>query len=190
MGEIILITGCMFSGKTSELIKRCNTFKKEGKNVLFVKFISDTRYAEDTLVSHDQVRVPAVSVLSLDILSVDDIDVIGIDEGQFFPEIAKYSDIWANQNKVVLVSALTSDFKRNAFVSILHLIPKVDTIITSRHAKCDNCGKRASFSAKKGNQDSGQIAIGGKDLYMPVCRRCFRLNAHRSARRIAAGGDK
>ena len=99
------------------------------------------------------------------------VDVIGIDEGQFFENIDVYCDLWANfHNKKIIIAALNGDYKRKMFENITELLPKCENI-TKLTSIC-KCGEEASFTHRK-NKEQKQEIIGGKDIYEPLCRICF-----------------
>ena len=98
-------------------------------------------------------------------------DVIGIDEGQFFPDVVEWSDRAANDGKVVIISALDGTFLRTGFECILQLIPKAEKV-KKLQAICKVCNQNASFSFRTSSSQALQV-IGGVDLYKPLCRECF-----------------
>jgi len=100
-----------------------------------------------------------------------DYDVIGIDEGQFFPDIVDWYEMMANCGKMVMVAALDGTFQRKPFANILELVPLAEYVV-KLHAVCMNCFGEGSYS-KRICQEKEVEVIGGADKYMAVCRRCF-----------------
>jgi thymidine kinase len=173
-GRLELIIGNMFSGKTSELIRRINREKSINKKILVINYIGDNRYSVDSVVSHDNLKIAS---LKLDTLKLTDnmihqYDSFFIDEAQFFPDlydtVLSLVDI---HNKHVVVSGLDGDTFRNSFGEIAKLIPICDTIdkLSAYCCKCNN-GNLAPFTKKKTPNQTNLIDIGGSDKYIPVCR--------------------
>jgi thymidine kinase len=172
-GRLELIIGNMFSGKTSELIRRINREKSINKRILVVNYIGDNRYSCDSIVSHDNLKVASLKLPKLSVLTeiISDYDSFFIDEAQFFPDlfdtVISLVDI---HNKNVVVSGLDGDIYRNAFGEITKLIPICDTVdkLSAYCCKCNN-GNLAPFTRKKTN-NTCVVDIGSSDKYIPVCR--------------------
>lgn len=173
-GYLELILGCMFSGKTTYLVntynKLYNTF-----NIKVINYSGDTRYHSTMLSTHDKVMIPCVFTNKLSDVCEEkyltNIDVILINEGQFFPDL--YDTVYnlvEVHKKQVYVCGLDGDFKRTKFGSILDLIPISDNFI-KLFAKCDSCGEKALFSKRLTNEND-QVVIGSTN-YIPVCRSCY-----------------
>jgi thymidine kinase len=101
-----------------------------------------------------------------------DVDVIGIDEGQFFDDIIEFSELWANKGKIIIIAGLDGTFQRKPFGKITELIPLCETVIKLK-AICSICFKDASFSKKLDIKEKDVIDVGGKDKYISVCREHF-----------------
>ena len=175
-GKLELIIGNMFSGKTSELIRRINKEKSINKRILVINYIDDNRYSTDKIVSHDNIKFDCIKVKLLNEIKVDfnDYDSFFIDEGQFFTDLYQFVVLLVDINhKHVVVSGLDGDSYRNVFGDIIKLIPICDTVdkLTAYCNKCNN-GTSAPFT-KKITNDSSLIDIGGSDKYIPVCRYHF-----------------
>jgi len=172
-GQIQLIFGPMFSGKSTELIRRLKRYQIAQYKVLIVKYAKDTRYDDTGIATHDKQTLPAVSATRLETLTdtADDYDVVGIDEGQFFSDVVEWTEEMANQGKIVMVAALDGTFQRKAFSAILELVPLAEYVI-KLNAVCMNCFGEASFS-KRISQDKEVEVIGGVEKYMAVCRKCY-----------------
>jgi len=173
-GEIQLIFGPMFSGKSTELIRRLKRYQVAQYRVLIVKYAKDVRYDEAGIATHCGQTLPAVSATRLDDLpQYQHYDVIGIDEGQFFSDVVDWCELAANQGKIVLVAALDGTFQRKAFSEILSLVPLAESV-TKLSAVCMNCFKDAAFSKRTSTADGEKVeVIGGADKYMAVCRACY-----------------
>ncbi|XP_027345595.1 thymidine kinase a [Abrus precatorius] len=178
-GEVHVIVGPMFAGKTTSLLHRIKSHLNSGRNVAMLKSSKDTRYAIDSVVTHDGVKFPCWALPNL--LSFRDnyghdaylkLDVIGIDEAQFFDDLFEFCCKAADEDgKTVIVAGLDGDYLRRSFGSVLDIIPLADSV-TKLTARCELCGKRAFFTLRK-TQETQTELIGGADLYMPVCRRHY-----------------
>ena len=178
-GKLELIIGNMFSGKTSELIRRVNKLKSINKKILVVNFVNDNRYSTNSVASHDNLKI---NCLKLDKLSnitdnmIQQYDSFFIDEGQFFSDLYNsVINLVDNHHKHVVVSGLDGDSLRNPFGDMVKLIPCCDTVdkFTAYCVKC-NDGTPAPFTKKKiaetGKSNKNVIDIGGTDKYISVCR--------------------
>ncbi len=175
-GWIEVICGSMFSGKTEELIRRLKRVKIANLSVQIFKPTIDTRYDETKIVSHDTNAIHSTPVLhATDILKLaDNVDVVGIDEAQFFDdEIAKVCETLALRGIRVIVAGLDMDYTGKPFGQMPHLLAVAD-YITKLHAICMKCGNIANISYRK-VADSGQVLLGEKDFYEPRCRHCAEL---------------
>lgn len=163
----------MFSGKSTELIRRLKRYRVAQYEVLIVKYDKDTRYDDGGIATHCGQSLPAVAASSLAELSekAKDFDVIGIDEGQFFPDVVEWCEEMANKGKVVLVAALDGTFQRKPFQGILGLVPLAEQV-TKLGAVCMSCFKEAAFSKRITREGEVEV-IGGADKYMAVCRACY-----------------
>ena len=178
-GKLILHTGSMFSGKTSSLEKDLNRFKIANYKVVAYKPSVDLRSSEDSIVTHDDRVVSAVSVDSIDSLIEDvlknDYEVIGIDEAQFLyggaDKIRKEISKLLTMGKTVVVAGLDMDFNGNAFENIKELMPIADYIY-KHHAVCTGCGVDAWVSHRKVNVED-RFLLGAANEYEPLCRTCF-----------------
>lgn len=173
-GWIEVITGSMFSGKTEELMRRLRRAMYARKSVKIFKPLIDTRYAPDSVVSHDTNRLPCVQIMSPELLynEVGKADVIGVDEAQFFgDEIVTVCESLAAEGVRVIVAGLDMDFLGRPFGPIPHLMA-VAEYVTKVHAVCARCGSIAHYSHRI--SDSTQLfVLGEKDVYEPLCRSCF-----------------
>ncbi len=173
-GQIEVICGCMFSGKTEELLRRLNRAIIAKQKVEIFKPSVDKRYDTTEVVSHDDTRIRSTPVnFAEDILLLTgDCDVVGIDEVQFFDsQIVSVATKLANQGKRVIVAGLDMDFKGKPFEPVPQLMA-IAEYVTKLHAICMKCGDLASFSFRKTSAE-GQVLLGEKETYEARCRKCF-----------------
>ncbi|MDP2304369.1 MAG: thymidine kinase [Ignavibacteria bacterium] len=175
-GWIEVIAGCMFSGKTEELIRRLRRAKIAKQNVLVFKPKIDTRYSETEIVSHSDQSLPSILVTSHEeILELSkDAKVIGIDEVQFFSnEIIDVCNILANQGKRVIVAGLDQDYKGIPFEPVPQLLA-IAEYITKTLAICVECGNPADRTQRK-TASKERVIVGAADLYEARCRKCHYI---------------
>lgn len=173
-GSIEVIAGSMFSGKTEELIRRLKRAKIARLKVEIFKPALDTRYSAVEVVSHDENSIMSTPVESSGniMLLTGDVDVIGIDEAQFFDNgLIDVSIALANMGIRVIIAGLDMDFKGKPFGPIPGLMAVADHI-TKVHAICMRCGDVAQFSHRLSNTDK-LVLLGEKNEYEPLCRSCF-----------------
>jgi thymidine kinase len=174
MGSIEVITGSMFSGKTEELIRRLKRAGYAKQRIEIFKPAIDVRYSEVDVVSHDEnsIRSTPVENSSNILLLSADVDVVGIDEAQFFDKhLVDVVVKLANQGTRVIVAGLDMDFKGNPFGPIPGLMAVAD-FVTKVHAVCMRCGSVAQFSHRMSEKEQ-VVLLGEKDIYEPLCRRCY-----------------
>lgn len=173
-GWIEVICGSMFSGKTEELIRRLKRAKIANLKVEIFKPAIDVRFDEDTVVSHDSNFVHSVAVQNSKSILVlaKDVDIVGIDEAQFFDdEIVSVCQTLALQGIRVIVAGLDMDYKGRPFGPMPQLLAVAD-FITKLHAICVRCGNLANMSYRKSaNED--QVLLGEQNIYEPRCRKCY-----------------
>lgn len=173
-GSIEVICGSMFSGKTEELIRRLKRAKIAKQRVEIFKPAIDTRYSDTEVVSHDANSIASTPVSSSQniLLMTGDVDVIGIDEAQFFDEgIIDVCNTLANQGFRVIVAGLDMDFKGVPFGPIPALMAIADDV-QKVHAICVRCGAPAYVSHRLVAGEK-QVLLGEKNEYEPICRHCF-----------------
>jgi thymidine kinase len=176
IGWIEVICGSMFSGKTEELIRRLKRVKIANLKAEIFKPAIDTRYDAVNIVSHDTNVIQSTPVENSQsiLLLANDVDVVGIDEAQFFDAgIGDVCEQLALRGIRVIVAGLDMDYKGNPFGQIPGLLAKAD-YITKLHAICVQCGNIANISYRKTTQE-GQVLLGEKDIYEPRCRICAQL---------------
>jgi thymidine kinase len=173
-GWIEVICGSMFSGKTEELIRRLKRAKIASLKVEIFKPAIDTRYHDHQIVSHDEntIQSTPVEASTSILLMAGEVDVIGIDEAQFFDDqLPDVCDRLALRGIRVIVAGLDMDYTAKPFGPMPNLLAKAE-YITKLHAICVKCGNIANYSYRKSDR-SAQILLGEKDLYEPRCRHCY-----------------
>lgn len=174
VGWIEVIAGCMFSGKTEELIRRIRRAQIARQNVAIFKPKIDTRYSSDHIVSHSEARLRSTVVeRSSEILEIaKDAQVVGIDEAQFFDAgIVDVAEQLANQGKRVVIAGLDQDYRGKPFEPIPQLLA-IAEYITKTLAICVVCGNPADRTQRT-TSSSERVLVGAKDSYEARCRRCF-----------------
>jgi thymidine kinase len=190
-GWIEVICGSMFSGKTEELIRRLRRAQIARQTVVVFKPITDTRYARDRLVTHDQVSLPSVPVRHpRDILEhARDAQVIGIDEVQFFDRtLVEVCTELADAGKRVIVAGLDTDYRAQPFEPVPQLLA-IAEYITKTHAICVVCGNPANRTQRVIRRGE-RILVGGAEAYEPRCRRCYEPPEEASGTLFAAGAPR
>lgn len=170
MGELHIIIGCMFSGKTTELLRIANRLKSVEQKVLLINYYEDIRYSNTDIKTHDNTHTDIKSffIKTLDI-DYSDYDVICINEAQFFTELRKFCLRAINDNKIVYVSGLDGDFQQKPFGEILDLIPLCNSI-NRLNAFCKICKNGTPAFFTKRLTDSLEQKLIGVNEYIPVCR--------------------
>lgn len=173
-GRIEVICGSMFSGKTEELIRRLKRATFARQRVEIFKPSIDVRYSEEKVVSHDNNSIPSTPVDSSAsiLLFTSEIDVVGIDEAQFFDEgLTEVCNELANNGIRVIVAGLDMDYKGIPFGPIPSLCAIADEV-TKVHAICVKCGDLAYVSHRTVHNDK-RVLLGEKEEYEPLCRNCY-----------------
>jgi len=164
----------MFSGKTEELIRRLNRARIARQRVEIFKPMIDTRYSVEDVVSHDSTVIRSTPVESPGniLLMTGDVDVIGIDEAQFFDSsLVDVCNALANQGVRVIVAGLDMDYTGKPFGPLPALLATAE-YVTKVHAICMRCGNLAMYSHR--TTDSNQLVVlGEKEAYEPLCRSCY-----------------
>ena len=174
-GRIEVVCGSMFSGKTEELIRRLKRANFARQRVEIFKPALDTRYSEADVVSHDNNSIPStpVDTSASILLFSSEIDVVGIDEAQFFDEgLIDVCNELANRGIRVIVAGLDMDYKGIPFGPIPALCAIADEV-TKVHAICVRCGELAYISHRTVPNDK-RVLLGEKEEYEPLCRHCYQ----------------
>ncbi len=173
-GWIEVICGSMFSGKTEELIRRLKRAKIANLKVEIYKPAIDVRYDETQVVSHDANSIQSTPIENSQtiLLLAQDVDVVGIDEAQFFDaEIMHVCETLALRGIRVIVAGLDMDYLGKPFGQMPNLLAIAD-YITKLHAICMKCGNIANVSYRKVGGEN-QVMLGEKETYEPRCRKCY-----------------
>lgn len=176
-GNLHLIIGPMYAGKTSKLIETYTNAIKNNHNVIVLTHSSEIRYSIDKLSTHDQKQISCFKYDKINTFIQDKPDdiskshVILIDEAQFFEDLLQIKNLVDECHKNIYVFGLDGDFKRNKFGQILDLVPCCDSI-EKLTAQCSICSKSAIFSCRIINSDE-QVLIGSNESYKPLCRKCY-----------------
>ena len=173
-GWIEVICGSMFSGKTEELIRRLKRAKIANLKVEIFKPAIDVRYDEIKIVSHDENYIQSTPIDNSQtiLLMAQDVDVVGLDEAQFFDDqITNVCDELAKRGVRVIVAGLDMDFMGKPF-GVMPQLMAVAEFVTKVHAICVDCGHIANHSYRLGEEDK-LVVLGETDAYKPLCRDCF-----------------
>ena len=191
-GWIEVICGSMFSGKTEELIRRLKRAQIAKQRVEIFKPAIDTRYDDEKVTSHDQNQIrstPVPAAANIPLL-VNDCDVVGIDEAQFFDdEIVQVCNDLANRGIRVIVAGLDMDFKGNPFGPMPNLMATAE-YVTKVHAVCTRTGNLAQYSFRK-TSENNLVILGEKEAYEPLSRAAFfKENQEKMAQKNKAQSKK
>ncbi len=173
-GWIEVVCGSMFSGKTEELIRRLKRAKIAKMKVEIFKPAIDIRYDEVKVVSHDKNEITSTPVETSNniLLLANDVEVVGIDEAQFFDdELPQVCNELANRGIRVIVAGLDMDFKGKPFGPMPQIMASAE-YVTKVHAICMRCGKLAHISHRTVISDK-LVMLGETESYEPLCRECF-----------------
>lgn len=176
VGRIELILGPMFSGKSTRLIEVIRKYTYKAKKTIMIKFYADKRYSEKSeVVTHDLLKYDSIDCKNLrdSIETLKQYDVIGIDEGQFFPDLVEVCEELAALKKIIIIAGLNGDFRMEPFPVISKIISKADKIKLLK-AYCFNCHKDAKFSLRI-VQSNETVLIGAGEAYKPACRECHKF---------------
>ncbi|KAB0399603.1 hypothetical protein E2I00_002251, partial [Balaenoptera physalus] len=157
---------------STELMRRVRRFQIAQYKCLVIKYAKDTRYSSN-FSTHDRNTMEALPACVLRDVAQEalGVAVIGIDEGQFFPDIVEFSETMANAGKTVIVAALDGTFQRKAFGTILNLVPLAESVVKLT-AVCMECFREAAYTKRLGVEKEVEV-IGGADKYHSVCRLCY-----------------
>lgn len=173
-GWIEVIAGSMFSGKTEELIRRLKRAEIANQRVEIFKPRMDIRYSDEQVISHDASSILStpVSTSGNILLLSSEVDVVGIDEAQFFDRgLVEVCNSLANSGVRVIVAGLDMDFRGNPFGPIPAILATAE-YVTKVHAICMKCGNLAQFSHRKDISEE-IVLLGEQNVYEPLCRSCF-----------------
>lgn len=178
--SLTLILGCMFSGKTTELLRLVEREESIGRSVIIINHTHDSSRSGSAIVKTHSGKSRQVDYemnkLDTDFFKeIHDIefDTIAINEGQFFKDLEMFVMECITRKKNVIVCGLDSDFRREPFVEMINLVPHANTLVKTT-ALCSICkdGTEAIYSKRiRGGED--RIQVGAGDSYIPVCRKCY-----------------
>jgi thymidine kinase len=187
-GKLEVISGSMFSGKTEELMHRLRRAEYAKKNVITIKHEIDNRGTYSCILSHNGVKREAYPITSCEEglgsliqLANDEVDVIGLDEVQFFPEeTIPILQMLVSQGKRVIVAGLDTDFRGEPF-GIVPLLMALADDVKKLHAICLSCGNEANFTqrlidGRPATYDEPTILVGGQECYEARCRACYQID--------------
>lgn len=175
-GWIEVIAGCMFSGKTEELIRRLRRAQIAKQKVKIFKPKIDVRYSEKSIVSHSEQSLPSLLVENAnEILELsEDAQVVGIDEAQFFSqELVSVCNHLADKGKRVIVAGLDQDYKGVPFEPMPQLLA-IAEYISKTLAICVACGNPADKTQRK-TASAERVIVGAADIYEARCRKCHYI---------------
>ena len=182
-GWIEVISGCMFAGKTEELIRRINVLSYAKKNIIVFKPKIDNRYSDSEIVSHSGAKVPCLVVeKAQDILKKieADTEVVAIDEVQFFDkDIVEVCEYLADKGIRVMVAGLDKDFRGESFGVMPELLTRAE-FVTKLTAVCAKCGAPATrtqrlVNGKPAGFEDPIVMVGADESYEPRCRHCYQV---------------
>ena len=182
-GWIEVISGCMFAGKTEELIRRINVLSYAKKNIIVFKPKIDNRYSDSEIVSHSGAKVPCLVVeKAQDILKKieADTEVVAIDEVQFFDkDIVEVCEYLADKGIRVMVAGLDKDFRGESFGVMPELLTRAE-FVTKLTAVCAKCGAPATrtqrlVNGKPAGFEDPIVMVGAGESYEPRCRHCHQV---------------
>jgi|SRR4030095_13040895 thymidine kinase len=174
-GWIEVIAGSMFSGKSEELIRRLRRAKIARQKVQVFKPVIDSRYSNNHIVSHSEMRHESSNVTNVaDLLAKlePDTEVVGIDEGQFFDnELVTVANDLARRGIRVIIAGLDQDYTGKPWEPMPQLLA-IAEYITKTHAICMKCGQPANYSQRTFESEE-RVAVGAGGMYEARCRKCF-----------------
>ncbi len=184
-GEILAIVGCMFSGKTDELIRRVHRAQYAGRSIVaFDHSLDEARYQEGMINSHNGLETTTLSVDEPRIIYQQaherNLDVVAIDEGQFFNyDLVPVVHLLANEHFQVMVAGLNLDFRGEVFGPMGEIVATAD-YVKGLTAVCTNCGGEATrtqrfIDEEPAPYDADQIHVGGSESYAARCRHCHQV---------------
>ncbi len=175
-GWIEVIAGCMFSGKTEELIRRLRRATIAKQKVKIFKPKIDNRYSSSDIVSHSEQSLPSILIEDINevLNSSNDADVIGIDEAQFFSsDIVNVCNQLANNGKRIIIAGLDQDYRGIPFEPMPQLLA-IAEYITKTLAICMVCGNPADKTQRK-TESAERVIVGAADIYEARCRKCHYI---------------
>ena len=168
-----LIIGPMYSGKSTELIRKVKHLTSIGMKCLVINHSNDTRVEGDFVQTHDGDQFQAIKTDDILLVPTRTYDVIAIDEGQFFHNLKTAVHFMVKRGNFVIVAGLSGNYEMKKFGEMLDLIPIAENVIF-KHAVCTKCQKEASFTKRIGHQTQTVLV---DCQYTSVCRQCYENNS-------------
>ena len=176
VAHIEIIMGCMFSGKSSELIRRLKRHRAINERILVINSSIDTRSSKNVIKTHNSDTFDCIKISDLSTLQIlhETVDVIAIDEAQFFSGLKNFVEKMKPLVKRIIIAGLDGDFLQKPFGEILQIIPIADEIV-KLHALCMVCkdGTLAPFTKRFGGDTMTQELVGDASIYKAVCKNCL-----------------
>ena len=182
--SLTIVTGPMFSGKSSRLLSLVSQYAAIDTPVLVVKHADDTRYSRTEVVTHDNQRASCLAIRDLDDLRPEEwsrYSVLIVEEAQFFRRLVPFVEMVVDTHgKHLYLVGLDGDSNRRPFGELLECIPLADRVerLTAFCRRCAN-GTPAPFTYRCNGPHDQQVLVGGQDRYMPLCRECYHLEVAR-----------
>lgn len=176
--RIEIILGCMYSGKSTELLRRCARYKAIGKQILLINHSLDVRTG-DSVMTHRKETVEAIKTDKLiEVINTPDFtscEVVGIDEGQFFGDLLEFIKLAESHNKIIIISGLDGDSERKPFGQILDCIPYCDEVVKlNAMDMVDRDGTPGIFT-KRVSENKDHILVGTTDCFIAVSRKNYLI---------------
>jgi len=178
MARIEIIMGCMFSGKSTELIRRLKRHRAINQKILVINSAKDTRSSNNVIKTHNLDTLACMKVADLmdafDFVYDHECDVVAIDEAQFFTGLREFIQNISPHVKRIIIAGLDGDFLQKPFGEIFKVLPMADEVI-KLHALCMVCndGTLAPFTKRFCEDTTTQELVGDQDIYKAVCRKCL-----------------
>jgi thymidine kinase len=178
MAHIEVIMGCMFSGKSTELIRRLRRHRAINEKILVINSAKDTRSSDDVIKTHNWETFACMKITdlttALNFIKNDRYAVVAIDEAQFFTGLREFVQNISTHVKRIIIAGLDGDFLQRPFGEIFQVLPMADEVI-KLHALCMVCknGTPAPFTKRFCEDTTTQEIVGDHDIYKAVCRKCL-----------------
>lgn len=173
-GRVEIILGCMFSGKSTEMLRRISRYEAIGTDTLIINHTYDTRILDEAVKTHGgHIRKAVKKSELMSIMETEEYkkaQVIGIDEAQFFPDLLDFIKESEKDNKIIIMAGLDGDFQRRPFGQILECIPYCDEVVKLSAMDMISCDGTPAIFSKRISKDIEQTSIGAEDKYVAVSR--------------------
>lgn len=178
-GGLSLILGPMFSGKTSEMMRQVKRRVKAGYRAKLIKYAKDDRYDGECIVTHDKRKMRAIKCVKLGDAKIDysRYDVIGVDEGQFYPDLIEWTQQRTTEGIYVIIAALDGMANQKPFPNDVISLVAQSEVVVKLDAICALCSQSASFTRRTTSEEGVEV-IGGDEKYIAVCRHCLPVELY------------